>query len=208
MTDPTRWLLAQVADTHRCVIGLVGLPGAGKSTLAARWADAVNMALGKDTAVALGMDGFHLTRTALAALPDPAAALARRGAPWTFDPHALAARLRALRTPGLAVPWPDFSHKAADPVPAAILVPPGVRLVVVEGLYLLHRGDGWNLGGLLDACIYLDTPLPLAMSRLSIRHQAVWGMTPAEAEARIAANDRLNAAFVLQTRARADWIAA
>jgi pantothenate kinase len=79
-----------------------------------------------------------------------------------------------------------------------------VRLVVVEGLYLLHRDHGWNLDGLLDTCWYLDVPMELALQRLVARHQAAWGFSIAQAQARVAMNDQLNADIVLQTRARAD----
>jgi pantothenate kinase len=43
------------------------------------------------------MDGFHLTKAQLQEMPNPQAAFARRGAPWTFDPAALAQRLKMLR---------------------------------------------------------------------------------------------------------------
>ena len=161
--------------------------------------------------VALGMDGFHLSRATLAGFPDPVAALARRGAPWTFDPLALARALRTLRGSDPAeapstVYWPGFEHGVGDPVPNAIPVDPSVRLVLVEGLYLLHRDHGWALEGLMDECWFLDVDQDLALQRLAARHQASWGVTPAQAQARVDANDRLNAGIVLQTRERADWL--
>jgi pantothenate kinase len=203
--DAVRHLCRAAQARPRRIVGLVGLPGGGKSTLAVQLVREVNQAEGEGTAMALGMDGFHLTRAQLAARPDAAAALARRGAPWTFDPAGLAARLRALRTAGTRVAWPGFSHEAGDPVEGAATVLPTARLVLVEGLYLLHRGDGWDLSGLLDECGYLDVPLDVALQRLAARHQAAWGMTPEQAWERIAANDRLNADVVMACRARADW---
>lgn len=214
LDTPLRRLRAMgtFSEGGRIVVGLVGLPGAGKSTLATRLVQAVNATAGPGAAAALGMDGFHLTRAQLAALPDPALALARRGAPWTFDAPALAERLRALRaTAGAHAPdgavlrWPAFSHAAGDPVPDAITVPPATRLVVLEGLYLLHRADGWNLDGLLDACWYLDVGLEQALERLVRRHMASWGLDRAQAQARVQANDRFNARIVAATRDRADW---
>lgn len=203
--DAVRHLSRTAQAGPRRIVGLVGLPGSGKTTLAAQLVREVNRAAGEGTAVALGMDGFHLTRAQLATRPDAAAALARRGAPWTFDPVGLAARLRDLREPGAGVAWPGFSHEAGDPVEGAATVLPTARLVLVEGLYVLHRGDGWDLTGLLDECGYLDVTLNVALQRLAARHQSAWGMTPEQAWARIAANDRLNADVVLASRARADW---
>nr|WP_315204213.1 nucleoside/nucleotide kinase family protein [uncultured Albidiferax sp.] len=213
ITDPVSLLLALLTGHphRRTVIGIVGLPGSGKSTIAAQLADQVNAQAGPGTVQALGMDGFHLPRAALAQMPDPAAALARRGSPWTFDPAGLAERIRALRSASLApgaapVLWPGFDHGVGDPQEDAVAVGPATRLVLVEGLYLLHQGHGWKLDGLLDTCWYLDVPMEVAMQRLVARHQAAWGFTVAQAEARLALNDRLNADTVAQTRERADGL--
>ena len=156
---------------------------------------------------ALGMDGFHLTQAELKRMPDPGAVFARRGAPWTFDVPALAARLRAARDAagGQTVSWPEFQHEIGDPVEAALTVTPETRLVLVEGLYLLCQNDGWAaVSRLFDERWYLDTPMETALERLTSRHMSAWGLTRAEAEARIAANDRLNAEIVSHSRAFAD----
>jgi len=156
--------------------------------------------------VALGMDGFHQTRKLLMARPDAAEALARRGAPWTFDPEALAARLIRLReAKGTEpVPWPDFEHAVGDPVENAIWVPAVARIVLVEGLYLLHPADGWDaVNSQFDEVWYLDTPLEVALERLTLRHMAAWNLSREQAEARVAANDRLNAEMVATGRDRA-----
>ncbi len=212
LADPITRMATLVSGAppgRRVVLGLVGLPGAGKSTLAQQWVDRLNQELGAGTAMVIGMDGFHLTRAQLAALPDPAAALARRGAPWTFDPQALAQRLQALSampTDGSdSVPWPGFAHGVGDPVADAVTIKAPVRLVLLEGLYLLHRDHGWDLSAWLQECWYLDVPLEQALDRLRRRHMASWGISQAQASARIDRNDRLNAAIVAADRFRADW---
>lgn len=211
--QPAAQLLAllQARPTRRTIVGIVGLPGSGKSTIASQLAAEVNAQTGPDTVQALGMDGFHLNRAALAQMPDPVVALARRGSPWTFDPAGLAQRITALRNaplePGATpVLWPAFEHGVGDPQEDAVSIGPATRLVLVEGLYLLHQDHGWNLDGLLDACWYLDVPMDVAMQRLVARHQAAWGFTVAQAEARLALNDRLNADTVASTRGRADGL--
>ncbi len=212
LNDPVGRLLQllEVADSKRIarvVIGLVGLPGSGKSTLAAKFVDAVNERTHSKTAVALSMDGFHLTKAALAQFSDPAAALARRGSPWTFDPAGLADKLLQLRkTPYQSCTWPDFQHGVGDPVVDAIVIQPDVKLIIVEGLYLLHREHGWSVAHLLDECWALSTPPELAQSRLIARHMASWGFSREQALARLALNDDLNADIVLKTLQFADYI--
>ena len=210
LEEPVAWLIARLdAAPRRWMIGLAGVPGSGKTTLAARLAEDVNARTAPETLVALGMDGFHLTKAELRQFPDPDLAFARRGAPWTFDVPALQRRLQTLRdAAGRAdVPWPGFEHAVGDPVEAAYGVPAATRLVLVEGLYLLHQADGWGtICHSFDTRWYLDTPLDLSLDRLAARHMRVWGMTRAEAEHRIATNDRPNALVVRQSRASADWL--
>ncbi len=187
---------------------MAGLPGSGKSTVAARLAEEVNRCTRSNTMAFLGMDGFHLTRAELSQLPNPAEAFARRGAPWTFDTQGIYQRLLELREAACRdeVAWPAFHHEVGDPVQDAHTVPASTRLVIVEGLYLLHHADGWEaVSRLFDERWYLDTPLDIALERLALRHMQAWNMTRGEAEARIAANDRLNAEIVMQSAQVADW---
>ena len=232
LTDPARHLLEQLeANSARHIIGLAGLPGSGKSTFAACLADEINAHMAPATMVALGMDGFHFSQAQLRQFPDPDAAFARRGAPWTFDADALRQRLQRLRDGAgrdgagrdgagrdgagrdgagrEAVAWPGFEHEIGDPIEAAQTVAPATRLVLVEGLYLLHRADGWApVGALFDERWFLDTPWEVARERLARRHQSSWNLSRQEADARIEGNDGHNAALVLADRDAADyWIA-
>ena len=205
--DHLRQLIAACPAGQRVIVGLAGLPGSGKSTLARALQSQVNASLGQEKMVSVGMDGFHLSKKQLAALPNPQEALARRGAPWTFDPAGLAQRLRALKASPLAsVDWPGFEHGVGDPVEGALHIGPHISLVLVEGLYLLHQGDGWDVRPLLNECWFLDVPLPTALQRLQARHMAAWGISAEQAQARIAKSDLLNAELVQGHRQRADWL--
>jgi hypothetical protein len=69
---------------RRFVVGLAGCPGSGKTTTAAAVVARCNalaaaQGLGSDWAALLPMDGFHLYRRQLDAMPDPAEAHRRRG---------------------------------------------------------------------------------------------------------------------------------
>lgn len=199
------------SSSSRIFIALVGLPGAGKSTLAATLQNEMRQRCGEFSMMALGMDGFHLPKAALRQMPDPVAAFARRGAPWTFDPVALATRLHDLRQAfgRHAVPWPVFEHGVGDPVEGAVTVPSAIRLVLVEGLYLALREDDWaQVAEQFDETWFLDTPLETALARLESRHRQAWKMTHEQAAVRINGNDRLNAHLVLATRESADFLLA
>lgn len=208
--DPVAHLVSLLQHrSSRVLVGLAGVPGAGKSTLAQQLSVAVNTTCGAGCCVALGMDGFHLSKAQLAQLPDPALALARRGAPWTFDAPGFRERVTMLRSAAgrHAVTWPDFAHEVGDPVPDAISVTADVRMVIVEGLYLLHQEDGWqDIDRLFDERWFLDTPFSLSMERLAQRHMQAWGFTRAQAEQRIAGSDGLNAQLVQASATRADWL--
>jgi pantothenate kinase len=193
------------------VLGLVGLPGAGKSTQARRWADAVNARAQAQVMQTVGMDGFHLSRAALAQLPPPRNDLLRRGAPWTFDVPQFKHSLDQLR-PGKAEQaplwWPDFDHAVGDPVANAIRIEPATRLVLVEGLYLLLPQAEWNLRSQFDQVWFLDVSYANAMQQLLRRHCDSWGLSEAQAKARIKANDAINATTVNLARCFAHALAA
>jgi len=193
----------------RTIIALAGYPGSGKSTITRVWEAELSALRGEGALVVLGMDGFHLTRAQLSAMDDPEEAFARRGAPYTFDPAGFVAKMTELRRSAgrAAVGWPGFEHAVGDPAPDAVVVPAQSRLILVEGIYTLYRGDGWGgLAGLFDEEWFLDTPLETSMERLYVRHQEAWGMSEAEARARADGNDRLNCTVIAPTRDRADFL--
>ena len=88
------------------------------------------------------MDGFHLPQADLVRL----GRRDRMGAPDTFDVDAFVATLERLRWPG-PVTAPGFDRKIEEPVLDAIEIGADIRIVIVEGNYLLHDRDGWERGG-------------------------------------------------------------
>lgn len=182
----------------RRILGIVGPPAGGKSTLA----EAVAAAVGP-TAAWVPMDGFHLANVELLRL----GRRERKGAPDTFDAWGYVALLRRLRAETDTMVYaPAFRREIEEPVAGAIPVGPQVRLVVTEGNYLLVDEEPWApVRGLLDEAWYVDVPDEVRIERLVRRHIA-FGKTPEAARAWALGSDQANADLIARTRDRADLV--
>lgn len=188
------------------LLGLIGSPGAGKSTFAAALLAAWE-ARHPGTAQVVPMDGYHLANVELARL----GRAARKGAPDTFDSAGFVSLLRRLRDQPAdeTVLAPEFRREIEEPVAGAIPVFPATRLVIVEGNYLLlddPRLGAWGqVRALLDEAWYVDVDPALRLARLIARH-VQFGRTPEAARAWVESTDEPNARLIEATRARADRI--
>jgi len=187
-----------MAGGRRRLLGLVGAPGAGKSTLAA----ALLQAVGADRAQVVPMDGFHLANVELQRL----GRTARKGAPDTFDSAgyvALLQRLREQRPDGDIVYAPEFRREIEEPIAGAIAVLPSTQLVITEGNYLLHDVGPWaGAAAMLDEVWYVDIDDAVREERLVRRHQQ-FGRSAEEARAWVESTDAPNARLIAATRVRA-----
>ena len=188
-----------LADGQRHVVGLVGAPGAGKSTLA----QALHGAFPEVSQV-VPMDGYHLANVELARL----GRAGRKGAPDTFDSAGYVALLRRLREQrdDEIVYAPEFRREIEEPIAGAIAVLPQTRLVITEGNYLL-LGDGhWaHIADLLDEAWYVDVDDSLRNDRLVQRH-VQFGREQDAALAWVAGTDEPNARLIAATRPRAHFV--
>lgn len=205
MTDTVAQLAAKLtaritaAAAPRFILGITGPPGSGKSTLAEDLAVACLFAV---PAVVVTQDGFHLLNAAL----DARNLRARKGAPESFDVQAFVQLLRDLHRTDRAIAAPIYDRELHEPIPDRITVEPAVRLVIVEGNYLLHDAPHWrDISALLDETWFLDTPLETCMHRVHARHVA-GGLTAAQATEKINTNDRPNAQLIAATASRADHV--
>ncbi|MBS0343436.1 MAG: nucleoside/nucleotide kinase family protein [Proteobacteria bacterium] len=198
--DRVQALLAQAGPARRVVLGLVGAPGAGKSTLATALQSAF-----ADVSVVLPMDGFHLANSELERL----GRAGRKGAPDTFDAAGYVALLQRLRDAGHVAETiyaPEFRREIEEAVAGAIAIEPRHRLVITEGNYLLVDQGAWRgASALLDECWYVDVDERLRNERLISRHQA-FGRSAQEAVQWAAQTDAPNAVLVASTRVRADHV--
>lgn len=194
-------------QTTRYLIGLAGLPGSGKTTLAMQLQADLQQQCPEASLQVLSMDGFHLSKAQLSQFPNPERVFARRGAPWTFDAEGFVQKIQALKVGQAAVTWPSFDHSLGDPVADAVVVENSCQLVLIEGLYILYREGAWaGLEGLFDETWYLDTPVDLAQTRLVQRHQQAWGVSYEQALQRVLSSDAKNAALVASLRDQADYL--
>ncbi|WP_062464378.1 hypothetical protein [Demequina soli] len=190
---------AALASDGRAIVGIAGIPGAGKSTLARDLVAALENA--GTRAAYLPMDGFHLSAAALARR----GLAERKGAPETFDVDAFVAMLGRIRA-GEGVRAPDYDRGLHDVVPDRLAIPTHATVIVTEGNYLGLRSEGWGaVRPALDELWFLDVPWDVARERLVARRIAT-GRAPEPAAAWVDTVDAANARLVAATRVTADLV--
>lgn len=174
----------------------------------------------RDIAFVLPMDGYHLTRAQLSAMPNSEEAHYRRGAAFTFDADnyfKLIEKLRKPIEPGSRTIWaPSFDHAAKDPVENDISIPRTARVVIIEGLYVgltypPSKGEGLDTDAkehsrtrwtqsceLLDEVWLISVSIPTATERVAKRNFKA-GLSPSLEAAlkRTIENDMENAREIL-----------
>ncbi|MFF6782986.1 nucleoside/nucleotide kinase family protein [Streptomyces sp. NPDC012510] len=191
-----------VRPGRRALLGITGSPGAGKTTLAERLTCTLN-GDGEPWVAHVPMDGFHLADAEL----DRLGRRHRKGAPDTFDAAGYAALLERLRGDEDGIVYaPSFERTLEQPVAGSIPVPPGARLVVTEGNYLLlDRGTWPCVRSHLDEVWFCDLDEPERVRRLVARHEE-FGKAHEEAVTWVLGTDQRNADLVAATRRHADLV--
>jgi pantothenate kinase len=195
--------VGMIEGTRPLLVALVGIPGSGKSTSADLLCSMLPRCL------VLPMDGFHLSLTELKAMPDASDAIYRRGAPDTFDPAGLERKLRQIRDSlDESVRLPGFDHSVGDPTEDEhVFIRAEHKVVIVEGLYLLHLGHGWeSLKDVFDLSIFIEADVDRCIERLKIRNKCIPGYTTEEIDIRCDKVDRANAELVAQSCERAEVV--
>lgn len=105
-----------------------------------------------------------------------------------------------------SVPYPTFDRTANKTIPGAGCIDKHIRIVLVEGNYLLLPLPPWaGLSPLFDLSVYLDVPRTELEDRLIARWRA-HGLSPADARKRARRNDMKNADYVIENSRTADFI--
>lgn len=118
------------------------------------------------------MDGYHLTRAQLSAMPDPRHAHDRRGAEFTFDGDAFLRLVQQVRhTPSKeSIFAPSFDHAIKDPVADDIRIAASDRVIVFEGNYLALDRQPWkDAASLMDELWFVEVDFEVAGKRLVAR---------------------------------------
>ncbi|MDB5621475.1 MAG: nucleoside/nucleotide kinase family protein [Devosia sp.] len=196
-------ILELMSQKHgRIAVGLAGGPGVGKSTLAAELVTMIN-ATHPGIAALVPMDGFHMRHAKLEALGQ----VERKGAPHTFEGEAFVNFLHQLKTATETISGPGYSRKIEDVVDNAFAIGPEVRVLIVEGNYLLLTEGPWaGIKPLLDYSVFINVPREQVEQRLLRRHAAEGLFTEERNRAHIARNDLPNYDLVWESRDRADVI--
>ena len=189
---------------HRIAIGLAGGPGTGKSTLAAELVTMLN-AVHPGSAALVPMDGFHMRHAKLEAMGQ----VDYKGAPHTFEGADFVNFLHHLKAATGPVSGPGYSRKIEDVVEDAFTVSAEVKILIVEGNYLLLTEGPWaGVKPLLDYAVFIDVPRELVKARLLKRHGEEGLFTEERNRAHIERNDLPNYDLVCLSQDRADVVIA
>jgi len=185
--------------SSRFIIGIVGKPGAGKSTLTSHLIEN----LPKNSVSLVPMDGYHLSNQQLKnlGLSD------RKGAFNTFDSNGYVSLLKRINTEtDQDIYFPVFHREIEESYAADGVVLANTKIVLTEGNYLLFDKAGWEkVAAELTEIWYININDDVRIERLVKRHE-FYGKDKESAFNWATGSDEINAKIVESTASRADVI--
>jgi pantothenate kinase len=184
-------------ESPRTLIGIVGKPGAGKSTVV----EEISKKFGSKLVSIIPMDGFHLSNEELISL----GRRDRKGAPDTFDVEGFTSLIKRVKSDSnVDHKFPIFHREIEASIADEGMVPKHSKVVVIEGNYLFSEDHNWSqVYALLNHTWFIEIEDEVRIERLIARHIR-FGKTPEEAEAWSQGSDETNARFIDLTAYRAE----
>ena len=192
-------VVERAAASTRMIIGIIGKPGGGKSTLSKYLLKGMDPRL----VSVVPMDGFHLSNKVLKEIGRSD----RKGAQDTFDVKGFTNLIERIKMDSVdPIYYPIFDRSLEESIAAQGVVYPSTRVVIVEGNYLMHDRDGWQeISPLLDQSWYAFLDEDIRVSRLISRHIA-FGKDPESAKAWAKGSDQVNAELIEAGVGRCDFL--
>lgn len=183
----------------RTMIGIVGKPGAGKSTVVTE----IQKQFSTEEVAIIPMDGYHLSNEELIKL----GRRERKGAPDTFDVEGFISLITRVRNEiDKDHTFPIFHREIEASKADEGIVLRNTKVIVIEGNYLFSEEHNWSeVFPLLDQSWFIEIDDEIRMQRLITRH-IKYGKTPQEAEEWSRGSDEANAKFIAKTASRAERI--
>ncbi|MBX2815911.1 MAG: AAA family ATPase [Saprospiraceae bacterium] len=187
------------SDRERILIGVLGPPASGKSTLARR----LVQKLSHHAVIALPMDGFHLPNEVLL----KKGILPWKGCHFTFDAARFVHTVERIQDNAELVKCPSYDRTVHhDAIEDAIEIDMHHRIIIAEGNYLLLDVEPWSsLRDIWDFSIYVDVHPDIQLQRLIARH-VKGGRTAVEARAKAGSTDLPNSKLIQNVRHLADFV--
>ncbi|WP_120495501.1 AAA family ATPase [Kiloniella sp. EL199] len=196
------YILSLDRSDQRLIISIAGPPGSGKSTISEALCDLLNTQIGRDEAVVMPMDGYHLDNLIL----ERKGLLSRKGAPETFDVESFIYDLHQTCEKSAELAIPVFDRKQDCPIPHAKNILKTHNLILLEGNYLQLKDDPWHkVSNFVSLSVFLKVPMETLEKRL-VKRWLDHGFTKDAATKRAVSNDIPNANFVNNNSLPADIV--